>query len=250
MDTVAQTKNKFAKMRHVWSDALCMPILQDMFPQLEKAEQSSGTGDNLQFDHSIEGLRMRVKLSFKPRKGVDNNHRVEAQIYEHVLTKIRDHVPHVPDWYGTVTTPFFFGKTNLTLKNEEDWDTREATALMIEFVDGEAFRDCVAGNPHLIFQVLYTLACFDRVGLRHNDLHTCNILVQTLPEEKEFRYEFSGTTVSFKSSRLVKIIDYDHSCIYHREVERNGMLDSMGCEGQYNGYHPCFWPNSSGMTTR
>ena len=57
---------------------------------------------------------------------------------------------------------------------------------------------------------------------KHNDLHLGNIMLQTLEEPQEFHYEIDGKIVSFKTTKIVKIIDYDRSSIYHSDVERNG----------------------------
>ena len=40
----------------------------------------------------------------------------------------------------------------------------------------------------IIFQILYTLECFNKIGLRHNDTHLGNIFITEEKETKEFLY--------------------------------------------------------------
>jgi hypothetical protein len=220
--------------------------LQEIFPKLNMADtkESSGAGENIQFNHEFveEKITARVKVSFKPKQAIYNNQRVETQIYEHVLENLHQYTPHLPKWYGTLTTPFDQKSSKVDLSNwdKSNWDFDEATALVFEYIDR-----CThfLTDPKLVFQVLYTVTCFDRVGLRHGDLHYENILVKELPEEMEFSYRITpDQVVSFNSKYLVKVIDYDRATIYHKNVERNGYLDKLISAGDnhgcYNGYNP------------
>jgi hypothetical protein len=69
----------------------------------------------------------------------------------------------------------------------------------------------------IIFQLVYTLAVMDKVGLRHGDLHFGNILVDRLPQPVTTTYlpDPQGKVCYKVTSRwLAKIYDWDHGGIY------------------------------------
>lgn len=73
-------------------------------------------------------------------------------------------------------------------------------------------------HEHLTFQVLWTLECFNRIGLRHNDLHTGNILVMKHKRPKKtyriFKYTEQGKTRIMyvpTTEYEVRIFDFDRS---------------------------------------
>ena len=236
-------------LRQTWSE---LKTIQEMFPEINKFEGSSksysGAGENIQFSTKVDGVPIRAKISFKPKDAINNNQRVETQIYEHVLKDLSKHIPHLPKWYDTFTTSFDPSKTNCGIHMyKKEWDITEATALIIEQIEGDllsVFLETPANvsDPTVVFQVLYTLLCFERVGLNHNDMHRNNMMVISLPEPVNFCYEFDKEFITFESNYLVKIIDYDRATIYHPKVERNCYLDMLRTDTPYyqrNGYHPC-----------
>lgn len=219
--------------------------IQQIFSNMNKdLKKSSGEGENYQIVHHVDAeTKVRVKVSFGPLKAVQNSQRVESQIYEHVLTNLRKHTPHIPKWYSTLSTSFDLASTCIDTDDEwiAEWDTKNATALIIEDVEGKQLYQNIQDDPHILFQILYTLACFDRVGLRHSDLHQNNVLITDKGKEEMYSYEVCGRIVSFKSQYHVTIIDYDLSTIYDENVERNGQLDLIRLQqnvSYYNGYNP------------
>lgn len=64
---------------------------------------------------------------------------------------------------------------------------------------------------HVLFQIVYTLACFNEVGLMHNDLHSDNIWIDTIKPQR-FAYEVTPTTkFEFATKNFCKLYDFDLS---------------------------------------
>lgn len=84
---------------------------------------------------------------------------------------------------------------------------------------------------NVIFQVLYSLYIFNKSGLRHNDLHLDNILVQYLddPVYHEYVVEHEGKNTSFylKIQYKAFLIDFDGSSVTNSPLLK-GMYEYMG----------------------
>ena len=68
---------------------------------------------------------------------------------------------------------------------------------------------------NILFQILYTLEAFNKIGLKHNDLHTGNILVFEEPRSgKYIQYILSnGRKVNLEHIGFTtRIFDFDRSC--------------------------------------
>lgn len=87
----------------------------------------------------------------------------------------------------------------------------------------------------IVFQLMYTLLCFSRINLKHNDLHFGNIFIDKRKLNKSFNYQLrSDMYVSTPQSLYVaKIYDFDRGSIYHAAVDRNLELDLSYCP-QFN----------------
>jgi hypothetical protein len=135
----------------------------------------------------------------------------------------------------------------LKLKNDTNFDLRAfgsaiqdkgvqttdpLTVLAVEQAlnskTGYAFLEFFIDNPStpmppnilkiLVFQILWTLECFNRIGMRHNDLHMNNFFVQLYnPDEANYNYSYTlpdGKTFYFTTVPFsVKIFDFDRSNI-------------------------------------
>ena len=60
---------------------------------------------------------------------------------------------------------------------------------------------------NVLFQIFYTLECFNRIGFRHNDLHMNNILLFENPVEIRYRLRLFRFT-DMKGNVYVKKIPY------------------------------------------
>jgi len=79
------------------------------------------------------------------------------------------------------------------------------------------FLDFVA----IFVQIAYTLECFNRIGLIHNDLHTGNVFIERLSNPIDFQYVITDETgeniikiINIQSKYFVRIFDFDHSYTY------------------------------------
>lgn len=230
--------------------------IQKLFPNLNltdiKSLKSSSMGNSLKYraivqrdDDSLEPEGVIIKLSFTPLCAAFNNQVVECQIYKSIVRTLRKHIPHLPKLYGVklFDTEAISERESTKIKAwESEYDTGSGQILVIKNVGPTTLwsvweEECQ--NPHITFQVLYTIACFERVGLKHNDLHLNNIFIQNYEEPIQLNYQIGDQIVSFKTTKLVKIIDFDRSSIYHKDVERNGYLDDLQETdepvNQYNG---------------
>jgi hypothetical protein len=82
----------------------------------------------------------------------------------------------------------------------------------------------------ILFQIYYTLICFNRFNLRHNDLHFNNILLEELSEYTEIYFEVPEIgIVKIKTKFIVKIYDYDRSSALYPGIDRNTLLDVLYC---------------------
>lgn len=95
--------------------------------------------------------------------------------------------------------------------------------ILFILLDPEAERLLVIGDKQLdvmwelkmvIFQILYTFHIFNRCGLRHNDIHAGNVLIQFL-DDKPFvaTYIVDGQKFYVNTRFHVYIIDYDKSTV-------------------------------------
>jgi hypothetical protein len=68
--------------------------------------------------------------------------------------------------------------------------------------------------PTCIFQIVYTFACFSKLGLTHNDSHTNNIRLRETPRR---RIQFNTSKTKSRVIQIEKyypvIYDYDQSCV-------------------------------------
>lgn len=94
------------------------------------------------------------------------------------------------------------------------------------------------------FQLVWTLLCFERAGLRHNDLHWNNIYVEDLgdnPQTLYFAIKTKNRTVCFKVlvRFKLKLFDYDRSTIpgfIHNTVLKDVAPYGFGGEAPNYGY--------------
>lgn len=64
----------------------------------------------------------------------------------------------------------------------------------------------------VLFQIFYTLECFNQIHLRHNDLHFDNIYIETQIQQQNFVYFTSPDTYFLIPIRnVVKLFDFDRA---------------------------------------
>lgn len=102
-----------------------------------------------------------------------------------------------------------------------NYDTTKLLVLILEKVPGQNIADYiqkVAYNNNevvksLLFQILWTLSCFNHYGIRSNDLHLGNILVQPLGATTYINY-FVTSNIFYRikvNPGFIKIIDFERA---------------------------------------
>ena len=135
---------------------------------------------------------------------------------------------------------YFFAMINETATEGE---TIPFMSFLERYYKKDNFKEIIY---NLLFQILYTLECFNRMSMKHNDLHPYNIMVilkkenltNSKPPDKFYR-KFIYTDKKGKEIPLylpnigieIRIFDFDRSCkykktklskkIYSKFVEKN-----------------------------
>lgn len=216
------------------------------------------------------------KIVFDSVSMIENSLVVEQQIYINVTESMLNnfHTPHLTTCIGMVkpcTTVDIIRKLsqeeqknfNIALSkiDNKTYNVSTLSILILGKSSGKTLYDYISPdilidkkyvkNPlytdltsndklNILFQLLYTLRCFEKVGLIHNDLHMKNIFVDKLvvPEERIF-YISDNVWVKIMIIYDTKIFDFDRGAIYHPSVERNFSLDYNFCQsyGQCNKFN-------------
>lgn len=194
-----------------------------------------------------------IKIGFDYQDVFDNRNRVEVSIYDNIITDLLKHTPHLLEYYGSYPCETIkFGNASLSrefkkqvrMLSENEIDpinVRSRYALFLERTNGKNVGNYLSSLSErnlvsILFQVFYTLKCFENVNLVHGDLHMGNILYNDLPYSKAIYYEINGLVYRLPVNRIVKIFDFDRSKCYNPKVERNFTLDGPLCDefGQCN----------------
>ena len=61
----------------------------------------------------------------------------------------------------------------------------------------------------IIFQVMYTLYCFEKIGVMHNDLHLTTFSWTTLPRVFDVNYRMGSDVVLVHTDIHAKVYDFD-----------------------------------------
>ena len=140
----------------------------------------------------------------------------------------------------TINSNYFFAMLNET---GEEGEVIPFMSFLKKYYKNPQLKEIIY---NLLFQILYTLECFNRMSMKHNDLHPYNIMVilkkKNLTNSKsydKFCRKFIYTDKKGKKKSLflpnigieVRIFDFDRSCkykktklsqkIYSKFVEKN-----------------------------
>ena len=99
---------------------------------------------------------------------------------------------------------------------------------LIKFVnDGGVTSVLIATS--IIFQAFYALYVMGKYKIRHSDLHNENMFVQTLLDPVILTFHINQFTISFATTHIVKIYDFDRA--YIEALGNNDRLDDFGYIG-------------------
>lgn len=116
----------------------------------------------------------------------------------------------------------------------------------------------------ILFQIIYTLWCFDLIGIRHNDIHLYNFLIEKLDSPKEFYFDVTDPKSSSSNKEIIKMktnfkiyfFDWDHGAITQErginkiitnsvlqdyEINKVGICPRYGCNEYNQGFDIAFF---------
>lgn len=235
-----------------------------VFTNKESASQSiivAGTIEPTAIDKSrLPDSNIIYKITYDAKDVTDNSLQVEIAIYRNIITRLVNNrnTPHVTSYLGFQTCGIEiglpagqFGAYFDQLENidNELYDTTKANLLITERSSGIEFRKWLNKETTLrdllsiIFQVLYTLNCFARIGLQHNDLHDRNIFIEDMGQPLTLFYKRGPNQyVELTTRYIAKIYDWDRGSILHPAVPSNLELTRLYCRkyGTCEHYSPKF----------
>lgn len=202
-----------------------------------------------------DSIEIIIKLTFKYKNIIDNGLEVEEQIYKNIIQKLlyNNNTPHlisyITSYKCTDTLEYIFGreisnKIETEIINLEDiYDISKKNILITLKSNGKTFENWLINQKYdiqdllsIIFQVLYTIYCFNLINLRHNDLHFRNIFIDELPDYTTIYYkntcvmEPCDTYVTLRTRYVARIYDFDRSSSYFNPaIERNLLIDRILC---------------------
>lgn len=190
-----------------------------------------------------------LKISFPNRDSRENGLQVEEQIYRVVTSMLleQNHTPCLVRYLGTATTESYKtlklpSKYNsiidkfITSSSASINTDKPPIILCTEMSHGQTLYSWLHTKDRnhqdivmVMFQVFYTLNCFERVNLYHNDLHGGNIFVEEMPFPITMYFKILGGYIRVITKYIPKIYDYDNASAFYPGVERNVGLDGYFC---------------------
>lgn len=190
-----------------------------------------------------------IKISFNPISKLNNSLIVEQQIYKNIITNLvnNKHTPNLISYLGDIfCTSNSFKipesevdnlKDSLQETDSEFYDMTKYNLLILEKALNEKtlvqwFDDHHTSEEVLsvILQILYTLVCFNNIGLIHNDLHPGNIFVEDTGRKIPIYLKYDeGKYIKLETRYIPKIYDFDRGSIIHPAVNLNTELDIFFC---------------------
>ena len=220
---------------------------------------SEGASDTLLFSANLKNSsKTEVVLKISPSDANDNGTFVEILIYKQLINKlyVGRITPHIMPCLGTfscnnfiLSVPTYISK-NWVRTIQDKWkrvvknlqcSPYIANFLVLQMNDGMSLQNFITEEydeeifTTLFFQVCYTLHCFNKAGLRHNDLHLENVFVEMNSSVQEISYiveqdiAFSVPT----HGRIAKVFDFDRSYFAHG-IKNTGLMDQTRNGGAYN----------------
>jgi hypothetical protein len=135
------------------------------------------------------------------------------------------------------------------------YDVDRMRVVLLERARGPTFRDWIQEKEihpdgewmSVIFQLYWTLHCFQTIGLQHNDLHLNNMFLTGLSKATTMIYFETRTTYYIiPVKRILKVFDFDRSTYPFVDQDGTRMvntsLDNIHCNlwGQCNKPNPYF----------
>ncbi len=192
----------------------------------------------------------------------------EKNIYKDVVPKLYKHTPHVMKCFGVIECTTVDISKYIEIPDDLAKEfaniscpgtNRTYSIIILERFEKKDIIDIksvsnvldTVGLKKLLFQLLYTVECFTRIGMRHNDLQYENILVTKLPAPITTQYSLDSERVFYITYQYTPIIfDFDKSNSYLLPVietaefidingqQKNLCYETGICNGRNDIYDP------------
>ena len=204
---------------------------------------SDDTSQGVVWKLDIRGASIAtLKYSFGPRDNVGFHNIIHELVVGLVLNQLKDIVPNfMYTWGGFICSPpkrkekllkgsqsikydYTFGEMcNNNAENSQ-------IIVLNEFVEGQSLESMLKAGRlttkdirHIMFQLACSIYLAQQhFSFQHNDLHAGNILIKTLPNPHEFKYD----TMSITSLYMPVIIDYGYATLSYKNNYLHGMNKS------------------------
>jgi hypothetical protein len=111
-------------------------------------------------------------------------------------------------------------------RSKYDLDFTKAQLLILERGKGENLHEWMRHNKlddnflSIMFQIMWTLEVFNRIGIRHNDIHFGNVWIDKLDKPRYFIYFLDDETYfAVPVYHVVKIFDFDRAGIWSEKFK-------------------------------
>lgn len=219
-----------------------------------------GVSVSMLMDFEKDGVDCILKFYLRPSP-FNNGSLVESIVYTKIISKLLllQMTPHLPKpYFHTIDKNFPFKEIQkrqaadrqVTMREKFESmknsamdgfqnhahsrqnypkQTSEYHLLCIEKVPGVTsfndflrdYKDNEKAIQSVLFQILYTLYIFNQIGMRHNDLHGENVLVQTLKTPIYHKYIVDDGNVPIEFYLKIKhkayVIDFDRATVNDSE---------------------------------
>ena len=143
----------------------------------------------------------------------------ETFMYSIVNMMIKRNItPHVIKYYNINNNNFYRNTAHPSIKKHINFEHGILLATETYTSNIQTLQKSILTYPlEVFFQVLYTLACFQRIGFAQNDLHHSNIFVVKLKGKENYYNKYIFTTKNKKTKHFyiptkcehVRIFDFD-----------------------------------------
>lgn len=167
-----------------------------------------------------EKVVLKMVFNNKGDKRKDNDEDLLYNVTNSLL--LNNNTPHLIFKYGSLRCENFKAPPELKeILESYNKDTKLLTTIVLE----NGYRGnktkmlyeilkqklSLKDKLRIVFQIMWTLECFIKIGFQHNDLHFGNILISTLKTPETFTYKYKDTFFQIKTKYVVKIFDFDRS---------------------------------------
>lgn len=168
----------------------------------------AGSSGGSLYQGVVEGMPVMLKESPIHEPDLDEAVLYEIAVYKHFFQYMLDHniTPNIPFYYAGNVCKSWFSNNTVQLYSE-----KMAGKTLHELIVASQFTNAPYFWRTIFFQIIYTLLCFQQLGIRHNDLHIGNIFVdpQITGVLRYYTAKDKFYTVVLSGIGLVKIFDMD-----------------------------------------